>query len=216
MQVTVRLIDFADVVGNFKLFSDSANKQPSDVESKAMATKKVSSISQDAECSTSTTSQRKVRMCTMCDVQFDSRVKLRKHMYKVHGVEKDVSSPDSHLKRKNKGDAGGYECKVCGRLFQKQQSLAAHCIIHTGDRPYPCRRPGCSKSFRQNSTRLSHEKSQHSEMCSFVCSFCGEGFELYNLLQAHADLEHDGIVDAKVQSTDGVSVKGKFYTVLAE
>ncbi|AAS52228.1 ADR308Cp [Eremothecium gossypii ATCC 10895] len=57
-------------------------------------------------------------------------------------------------------------CKVCGRECRRPSTLKTHMLTHTGQRPFSCRHPGCSKSFNVRSNMLRHERlhSRGSEL----------------------------------------------------
>ena len=49
-------------------------------------------------------------------------------------------------------------CTYCQKLLSTKQSLREHTYAHTGERPYKCLEPGCTKSFRQGSLLTIHRK----------------------------------------------------------
>ena len=49
-------------------------------------------------------------------------------------------------------------CSVCGKFFSRKGDLAVHQKVHTGERPYDCRK-GCQMSFKTSSNRARHERS---------------------------------------------------------
>ena len=49
-------------------------------------------------------------------------------------------------------------CHVCGKFFSRKGDLAVHQKVHTGERPYDCRK-GCQMSFKTSSNRARHERS---------------------------------------------------------
>jgi uncharacterized Zn-finger protein len=55
------------------------------------------------------------------------------------------------------------ECRICSRLLSSKQNLREHLFIHSGERPYKCTEPGCSKTFRQGSL-LSIHRRIHKEI----------------------------------------------------
>lgn len=82
-----------------------------------------------------------------------------------------------------------FVCSACGRQFRLRHLLVAHMVTHTGERPFPCRAPGCTKQFGQNSTRNFHERT-HSDLRLFLCTECGRLFKQSSYLKVHTKMMH--------------------------
>ncbi|KXS18447.1 hypothetical protein M427DRAFT_96113, partial [Gonapodya prolifera JEL478] len=52
----------------------------------------------------------------------------------------------------------GHVCPTCGVKFTRKGQLTRHVVRHTGERPYPCRFPGCEEQFARVDRRSRHEK----------------------------------------------------------
>ncbi|EKM80720.1 hypothetical protein AGABI1DRAFT_126769 [Agaricus bisporus var. burnettii JB137-S8] len=53
---------------------------------------------------------------------------------------------------------GKYECKICGKLFNRPSSLRIHLNSHTGEKPHVCPYPGCGRSFSVLSNMRRHAR----------------------------------------------------------
>ena len=60
-------------------------------------------------------------------------------------------------------DEGLFKCSYCGKFLASKQNLKEHEYIHTGEKPYKCKYPGCSAEFRQGTHLSAHKKNEHSE-----------------------------------------------------
>ncbi|XP_071952866.1 zinc finger protein 367-like [Antedon mediterranea] len=54
-------------------------------------------------------------------------------------------------------------CKICYRVFPREKSLQAHLRTHTGERPYTCDYPGCTKAFVQSGQLKTHQRLHTGE-----------------------------------------------------
>ncbi|KAJ3571695.1 hypothetical protein NP233_g3579 [Leucocoprinus birnbaumii] len=53
---------------------------------------------------------------------------------------------------------GKYDCKFCGKLFNRPSSLRIHLNSHTGEKPFICPHPDCGRSFSVLSNMRRHAR----------------------------------------------------------
>lgn len=91
--------------------------------------------------------------CTFegCHREYVNSAILKRHVLAIH----------SQIKK--------FQCAMCGKSLASRQNLKEHSFIHSGNKPYSCKVPGCGMSFRQG-THLSSHKKTHQKT-DFVLSF---------------------------------------------
>ena len=104
--------------------------------------------------------------------------------FNLTGAQNTAVKHGLNGRRKARNMASQHVCAECGRQFAHRQLLVTHLVTHSGERPFPCRFPGCEKRFGQSSTRNYHERV-HSDARPFICSQCGLGFKLAPVLRIH-------------------------------
>ena len=77
------------------------------------------------------------------------------------------SSESQETSSSRESKSSGYKCKFCSKCLSTKQSLREHSYIHTGQKPYICKEPGCNQTFRQSS-QLSYHKRIHTELKKFI------------------------------------------------
>ncbi len=60
-----------------------------------------------------------------------------------------------------------YECNFCHRRFRERGSIQRHTRIHTGDKPYQCRR-FCFRRFAEHGTLNRHLKAKGNLYCNIL------------------------------------------------
>lgn len=86
-------------------------------------------------------------------------------------------------------DNANYECKLCGKLFQRSYNHKAHMEIHDPNREYPhvCPAKGCERKFVRRTDLLRHDQSVHSKVRNHRCTACDAGFSRKDTLRRHAE-----------------------------
>jgi len=110
--------------------------------------------------------------CRYCSKSFKNTSSRRRHELTHLPQRQCLPKPRSHI------------CSQCGHGFTTKKNLNSHMLTHSGERPFPCREPGCSKRFAQTSTRAFHERT-HSEDKPHICSVCGRRFKHTITLRLH-------------------------------
>ncbi len=77
-----------------------------------------------------------------CSKKYRTRFSLKRHYLSHLGIKQ-------------------HQCPHCSKRFRLVQYLNEHIYTHTGERPFVCAYPGCSKRFRQ-AGKLSIHKKQHA------------------------------------------------------
>lgn len=75
-----------------------------------------------------------------------------------------------------------YECKDCGKTFNRNSYLIIRHRIHTGNKPYVCNE--CGKDFNQSSNLIIHQRI-HTGKKPYVCHECGKDFNQSSNLVRH-------------------------------
>ena len=83
---------------------------------------------------------------------------------------------------------GSRECPVCG-AWHESRNLKQHLMMHTGERPFACPEPGCSRAFSRR-YRLKVHRRIHTGERPYVCRKCGERFFLRYYLKRHYSRRH--------------------------
>uniref|UniRef100_A0A8C4QYX0 PLAG1 like zinc finger 1 n=1 Tax=Eptatretus burgeri TaxID=7764 RepID=A0A8C4QYX0_EPTBU len=72
----------------------------------------------------------------------------------------------------------------CVQVFVSVEKLRVHSYAHTGERPFACTSPGCSKAFVSKYKLLRHAAT-HSPDKTHACPCCGKTFHRKDHLKNH-------------------------------
>lgn len=134
-------------------------------------------------------------ICNICNVLVPNNKALKKHKYEVHKLSSSVrhkcmtceevfsTEPEysEHLK------IHPLECRVCGKLFCRKQSLQLHIKRHLGIKPYKCNI--CEKSFLTKQKHDEH-RNVHTGEAPIKCNMCDESFRRHSNLVQHRNRHH--------------------------
>ncbi|KAL5277015.1 hypothetical protein ACFFRR_002308 [Megaselia abdita] len=77
-----------------------------------------------------------------------------------------------------------YRCTACGKVAKNKPLHIFHVLKHTGENPYKCTMPGCSKAFRSLAGLESH-LAFHGSDRNYVCDICNASFKHNTVLSRH-------------------------------
>lgn len=100
-----------------------------------------------------------------------------------------VAVPDSGVLPKNTSP-GGFDCPICGKVFQKHRLLQRHSETHRPRRDFLCER--CGKTFASRSRLVAHRQRHMAAPRVYSCPQCEFRSALPALAQAHRQLHAAG------------------------
>ena len=114
--------------------------------------------------STSSSSDRKMFRCNICDELFETEDARAKHSL-------------VHVNR-----SSSLDCPICGKQFRHRTNLSTHMIVHSGVKPHQCHI--CLRRFTQK-VNLQRHMHIHDGSRPFTCRMCQKSFTQKANLQRH-------------------------------
>lgn len=118
--------------------------------------------------------------CPFCQGSFSTLKELEEHIADSHPKSEAPPNPKTSDNKKS------YDCKYCGRILCSAYSLRNHLEIHEKPKILECK--SCSLRFRDESKLKNHicwKKDILNLPKSFICDFCGKGFDTNKKLYNH-------------------------------
>ena len=91
-------------------------------------------------------------------------------------------------------------CKTCSKAFERSRDLIIHERIHSGERPFECKK--CNKTFSTSKILRKHIKRLHMNKCEICDKMFFENSDLSSHLKDHQDKK----------GTNRCNVCGRFVT----
>ena len=128
--------------------------------------------------------------CRICRKSFKSKKGQLYHIARCSLAASEFNARKRKSLVKTDIKTGGnkrYQCKKCGKKFDRKQILVIHGRVHSGDRPFHC--DVCGKGF-PIAGNLARHKIIHTGEKPYVCYICGKGFTQKSNMEAHIRLVH--------------------------
>ena len=103
--------------------------------------------------------------CPICNEVFPSYTKMRVHKESTHNkvqceyCEYSTGRPHQLKLHMRKHFEPQFQCSHCEKKLKSKDSLTAHEMEHTGERPYKC--DVCGAGFKSTSARIVHKQGVH-------------------------------------------------------
>lgn len=78
----------------------------------------------------------------------------------------------------------GWQCPICKKISRVRSEAVVHIRTHTGEKPYVCKYPDCTKRYVYLSNLQAHELT-HENKFKYSCAYCERGFNNKSMWQVH-------------------------------
>ena len=139
-------------------------------------------------------------LCKICNMIFDSKLKLGKHKVADHGEKKPypctacqeayfvLANLKQHVASVHEGKR--YDCTLCDSNFSSKFGLKQHMDqVHDQSRPWLC--TICGSSSKTKQALGLHIAAIHEEKKPHMCSLCGSSFVARFALLSHVRIVHE-------------------------
>uniref|UniRef100_A0A1B6LCP1 C2H2-type domain-containing protein n=1 Tax=Graphocephala atropunctata TaxID=36148 RepID=A0A1B6LCP1_9HEMI len=156
--------------------------------------------------------------CEHCPNVYSNRGALWQHSVATHSVEKTCEckicgrkfyrncSLALHLKSHSEEEY--CQCKECGKSFNRLANLERHMKVHAEAEQFPC--PSCDKVFRDKANLLRHAVV-HAAPKMFQCEICNKSYKSQDHLDVHFQSAH-----AHTETSLACSTCGDVFKSFAE